>query len=144
MKGWLATLRRMIATLARTSIRPALWSAAALLLSAPLAWSQSAAQPSVFETREADWRNGAIVYQVMVDRFAPSANLEAKRALYPAPKVLHPWSEPAKRGTYVESAHVWSHEIDFWGGDLASTTAKLGYVQDQGADVLNLNPNHLA
>lgn len=144
MKGWLATLRRMIATLARTSIRPALWSAAALLLSAPLAWSQSAAQPSVFETREADWRNGAIVYQVMVDRFAPSANLEAKRALYPAPKVLHPWSEPAKRGTYVESAHVWSHEIDFWGGDLASTTAKLGYVQDLGADVLYLNPIHLA
>jgi len=31
-----------------------------------------------------DWRNGAIVYQVFVDRFAPSANLEAKRSLYPA------------------------------------------------------------
>ena len=42
----------------------------------------------VFEQREADWRNGAVVYQVLVDRFAPPADLEAKRALYPAPKRL--------------------------------------------------------
>ncbi|MBC7919427.1 MAG: glycoside hydrolase family 13 protein [Rhodoferax sp.] len=125
-----------------TPLRP--YFLAAALLSAPLAWGQTAAQPNAFEAREADWRNGAIVYQVMVDRFAPSANLDAKRALYPAPKVLHRWSEPAKRGKYVESAHVWSHEIDFWGGDLASTTAKLGYVQNLGATVLYLNPIHLA
>ena len=30
----------------------------------------------VFEQREADWRCGAVVYQVLVDRFAPSADLE--------------------------------------------------------------------
>ena len=30
-----------------------------------------------YELREADWRNGPIVYQVLVDRFAPSAALEA-------------------------------------------------------------------
>ena len=41
-----------------------------------------------FDKREGDWRNGAVVYQVIVDRFVPSANLIAKRALYPAPKVL--------------------------------------------------------
>lgn len=98
----------------------------------------------VFEEREKDWRNGAIVYQVMVDRFAPSANLEAKRALYPAPKVLRLWSQPAKRGKYLPQAHVWSHEIDFWGGDLPSLTAKLGYLQGLGVDVLYLNPIHLA
>ena len=30
-----------------------------------------------YEAREADWRNGAVVYQVLVDRFAPSAALAA-------------------------------------------------------------------
>jgi glycosidase len=103
-----------------------------------------AALQGVFEAREADWRNGAIVYQVMVDRFAPSADLQAKKALYPAPKVLHRWSEPAKRGKYVESANVWSHELDFWGGDLPSVRSKLGYLQDLGVDVLYLNPIHWA
>ena len=43
--------------------------------------------PSEFDLRERDWRNGAIVYQVIVDRFVPSAELEAKRGLYPPPKV---------------------------------------------------------
>ena len=38
-----------------------------------------------YDAREADWRHGAIVYQVLVDRFAPSADLDAKRHLYPAP-----------------------------------------------------------
>ena len=33
--------------------------------------------------------------------------------------------------------------LEFWGGDLASTTAKLGHVQALGADVLYLNPIHL-
>lgn len=31
-----------------------------------------------FEAREMDWRNGAIVYQILVDRFVPSDHLEAK------------------------------------------------------------------
>lgn len=97
-----------------------------------------------FEAREKDWRNGAIVYQVLPDRFAPAANLEAKRHLYPAPKVLRSWDETPKRGTYVESAKLWSHEIEFWGGDLQSLRAKLDHVQGLGADVLYLNPIHLA
>ncbi len=99
---------------------------------------------SVFTAREQDWRNGAVVYQVLVDRFAPPADLQGKRALYPAPKVLHRWSEPARRGRYVEAVHLWSHELDFWGGDLPSLISKLGYVQDLGADVLYLNPIHWA
>jgi cyclomaltodextrinase len=97
-----------------------------------------------YEAREADWRNGPIVYQVLVDRFAPSADLQAKRHLYPAPKVLRRWSEPPRRGTYLANERVWSHEIDFWGGDLASTMSRLGHVQALGADVLYLNPIHLA
>ncbi|HET9821056.1 MAG TPA: glycoside hydrolase family 13 protein [Burkholderiaceae bacterium] len=98
----------------------------------------------VYDKREADWRNGAIVYQVLVDRFAPSANLEAKRALYPAPKTLRAWSEEPRKGTYLEKEKVWSHEIDFWGGDLASTMSRLDHVQGLGAEVLYLNPIVLA
>jgi cyclomaltodextrinase / maltogenic alpha-amylase / neopullulanase len=98
----------------------------------------------LYEQREADWRNGAVVYQVLVDRFAPSANLDAKRSLYPAPKKLRDWSEEPRKGTYLEKENVWSHEIDFWGGDLASTMSKLDHVQQLGADVLYLNPIVLA
>ena len=97
----------------------------------------------LYEQREADWRNGPIVYQVLVDRFAPSTTLDAKRALYPAPKKLRGWNEAPQRGTFLDSVRVWSHEIDFWGGDLASTMSRLDYVQGLGADVLYLNPIHL-
>lgn len=96
-----------------------------------------------YEQREADWRNGPIVYQVLVDRFAPSADLAAKRALYPAPKVLRAWSDEPKRGTYLDREGVWSHEIEFWGGDLASTRRRLDHVQQLGVDVVYLNPIHL-
>ncbi len=95
-----------------------------------------------YEAREADWRNGAVVYQVLVDRFAPSADLDAKRALYPPPKVLRPWSEPPRRGSYRDDLRLWSHEIDFWGGDLASLAGRLDHVQSLGVDVLYLNPIH--
>jgi cyclomaltodextrinase / maltogenic alpha-amylase / neopullulanase len=99
---------------------------------------------SLFEQRERDWRNGSVVYQVLVDRFVPSANLEAKRHLYPAPKVVKNWNEPALRGTYSKEAGVWTHEIEFWGGDLQSLASKLDYIEQLGAQVLYLNPIHLA
>ncbi len=97
-----------------------------------------------FAQRERDWRNGAIVYQVLVDRFAPSARLDAKRRLYPAPKVLRDWSEVPQPGTYLADAQLNSQELEFWGGDLASLSSRLDYVQHLGADVLYLNPIHLA
>ena len=105
--------------------------------------SHDHARASIYERREADWRNGPIVYQVLVDRFAPSATLDAKRALYPAPKTLRPWTEQPRRGRFLDKEGVWSHEIDFWGGDLASTAARLDHVQQLGVDVLYLNPIHL-
>lgn len=98
----------------------------------------------VFEAREADWRNGAIVYQVLVDRFAPPQDLAAKRHLYPAPKRLRQWHELPAAGRYLEDQKLWSHEIDFWGGDLQSLAGRLPYVRQLGADVLYLNPIHLA
>jgi glycosidase len=94
--------------------------------------------------READWRNGAVVYQVIVDRFAPSANLALKRKLYPPPKVLHVWPDLPTKGEELPGEGLWAHELDFWGGDLASLLGKLGYVVDLGADVLYLNPIHAA
>ncbi len=97
-----------------------------------------------FEAREADWRMGAVSYQVLVDRFAPSAALDAKRHLYPSPKTLHGWNELPAKGKYLSEQKLWSHEIAFWGGDLASTQAKLDHVQQLGADVLYLNPICLA
>ena len=101
---------------------------------------------ATFAVREKDWRNGAIVYQVLVDRFAPSSRLAEKKSLnlYAAPKILREWTDTPKRGTYVESIKLWSHEIDFWGGDLQSLATKLDYVESLGADVLYLNPIHLA
>ena len=99
---------------------------------------------ATFSARERDWRNGAIVYQVLIDRFAPSGRLEEKRNLYPAPKILRKWSEAPARGTLIPEIKLWSHEIDFWGGDLQSLSRRLDYIHQLGADVLYLNPIHLA
>ena len=98
----------------------------------------------VYEQREQDWRNGAVVYQVLVDRFAPPEHLESRRHLYPAPKVLRRWDEVPRRGRYLHGAGLWSHEIEFWGGDLHGLARRLDHVQALGADVLYLNPVHLA
>ena len=97
-----------------------------------------------YAERERDWRNGAVVYQVLVDRFAPSTRLDVKRELYPTPKVLRDWSETPQRGTYLPSARLNSQELDFWGGDFASLLSRLDHIQQLGADVLYLNPIHLA
>jgi glycosidase len=114
--------------------------------------AQTAAQPQAqapasdpYTQRERDWRNGAIVYQVLVDRFAPSADLEAKKAqgLYDPPRRLRAWTEQPQAGTFIDSAKVWSHEVDFWGGDLKSLRSRLDHVQGLGAQVLYLNPVHL-
>jgi glycosidase len=113
-------------------------------MTTPYANATDQAWGDTFAARERDWRNGAIVYQVFVDRFAPPADLEAKRGLYPPPKTLRRWDELPTHGHYVPEAKVWSHEIDFWGGDLRSLRGKLDYVQGLGADVLYLNPIHLA
>lgn len=99
---------------------------------------------AVFAERERDWRNGNIVYQVLVDRFVPSDRLDAKRGLYPFPKVLRDWSETPRPGSYLPDARLNSQELDFWGGDFDSLRSRLEYIERLGADVLYLNPIHLA
>ncbi|WP_426226690.1 alpha-amylase family glycosyl hydrolase [Pseudarthrobacter sp. DSP2-3-2b1] len=106
----------------------------------PYANAQDREVAGRYERREADWRQGAVVYQVIVDRFAPALDLEAKRHLYPVPKRLRSWDESPSRGDYVEEVRVHSHEIDFWGGDLASLRSRLEHVIELGVDVLYLNP----
>jgi glycosidase len=93
------------------------------------------------QKREADWRIGPVVYQVFVDRFAPSASIGAKAEFYKSPRRLMGWDRPPERGVNRPEVGVWSHELDFWGGDLASLQGKLGHVADL-ADVLYLNPIH--
>lgn len=97
-----------------------------------------------FEARAADWRNGALVYQLIVDRFAPSADLARKTHLYPEPKRLRSWDETPQQGVYLAEHEVWSHELDFWGGDLAGLRERLDYLAGLGADVVYLCPIHLA
>lgn len=117
-----------------------LGTAAAILLASQVA----AAGPDRFALREQDWRNGPVVYQILVDRFVPSASLERKRELYAAPKVLKSWNEVPKRGVDLADQKLNSHELDFWGGDLPSAASRLEHVRDLGADVVYLNPIHLA
>jgi glycosidase len=104
----------------------------------------SPAETARYAERAADWRCGAVVYQVLVDRFAPSADLAAKARLYAAPRQLMAWSDAPRSGPYLDDARLWRHELQFWGGDLASTAGRLDHVQALGADVLYLNPIHLA
>ena len=94
--------------------------------------------------REQDWRVGPVVYQVLVDRFAPPDDLTARQALYPPPRRTRSWHELPRKGRYLPGEGVWSHELDFWGGDLAGLTERLDHLQALQADVLYLNPVHQA
>jgi cyclomaltodextrinase len=94
--------------------------------------------------RRSDWRNGAVVYQILVDRFVPPTDLDDRKHFYPAPKILRSWTEQPSKGTYLPEVEVWSHEIDFWGGNLAGLLTRLDYLRDLGVDVVYLNPIHKA
>lgn len=119
---------------------------AAVLLTHPAAEPRDVralARVEIMKRRESDWRVGPVVYQVFIDRFAPSSNLEAKRALYAAPRRLMPWTANPQSGQPVPELGVWSHELDFWGGDIQSLRGKLDHVASL-SDVLYLNPIHEA
>jgi cyclomaltodextrinase len=98
----------------------------------------------VFETREKDWRNGAVVYQVLVDRFAPSADLAAKRHLYPAPKTLHAGTKHPPRAATCPSTSCGATRSPSGAATWPARRASWTYVQRLGADVLYLNPICLA
>jgi cyclomaltodextrinase / maltogenic alpha-amylase / neopullulanase len=87
-----------------------------------------------------DWRNGAIVYQILVDRFSPPTDLARQVAYYQAPRRLRAWHEIPRRGSFLSEHQVCEHEIEFWGGDLAGVQSRLEYLRDLGVDVVYLNP----
>ena len=93
-----------------------------------------------FSLREKDWRNGAIVYQIFVDRFAPAKNLDAKKEFYQTPKVLKSWSETPKPGPFLDAIRYCAHELEYWGGDIQSLKEKLDYIKSLGVKVIYLNP----
>ncbi len=110
----------------------------------PEPWATPAdeAMARAVEARAADWRVGPVVYHAMVDRFGPPRDLAARAHLYAHPRRLRAWSEAPRQGHFVETHGVWSHELDFWGGDLPSLIERLDHLVDLGADVLVLNPIH--
>jgi len=97
-------------------------------------------QAEIWEERAADWRNGPVVYQVLVDRFAPPRDVAALRRKITAPRRLRAWEERPVKGGYLPEVGVWSHEIDFWGGDLEGVRSRLDHLTGLGVEVLYLNP----
>jgi len=90
------------------------------LISLSMLSSEIPAPPaSVYAKRLSDWRNGAVVYHVFVDRFAPALNLDSKREMYASPRKLKRWDELPTPGTLNVQAGMWSHELEFWGWRLA-------------------------
>lgn len=90
--------------------------------------------PNRFDERAKDWRNGAVVYQVFVDRFVPPANRQAKQVLYPTP--LREWSQTPKATAFDPAMKTYPHVCEFWGGDLNGLQSRLDYIQSLGADVV--------
>lgn len=93
-----------------------------------------------FSARAADWRMGAVVYQIMPDRFVPPANPSQRAKDFPAPARFRPWSQAPTPGTRDEKAGVWTHELDFWGGRLADIPSRTEYLKSLGVDVVYLTP----
>ena len=94
----------------------------------------------MYSRREKDWRMGGIVYQIFVDRFAPSAQLDKKKHLYASPRTLHSWDTLPTRGVKDPNTRYWTHELAFWGGDLMSILSKINYLKQLGVDTIYLIP----
>ncbi|MCL2169003.1 MAG: glycoside hydrolase family 13 protein [Defluviitaleaceae bacterium] len=85
-----------------------------------------------FDTPE--WAQGAIMYQIFVDRFyngEPENDVQDDQYTYlglPAKRMN--WDEPVE---FLDIAN-------FYGGDLAGILAKIGYLKDLGVEVIYLTP----
>lgn len=97
-------------------------------------------KPWLYDERLKNPNMGRIVYQVIVDRFVPSENLTQKAALYAYPRTLKSWHETPKGGVFLEDVKYWSHELEFYGGDLTSLLTQIDYLKALDIDMLYLNP----
>ncbi|MDB4640623.1 glycoside hydrolase family 13 protein [Pirellulaceae bacterium] len=98
--------------------------------------------PEIIAQRKSDWRCGPIVYHIFVDRFAPSEALDKKKDLYSSPRILRDWSHEPRHDEFLQEHSVWSHEVEFWGGDLNSVATKIDYLKQLGVECVYLNPIH--
>lgn len=97
-------------------------------------------KPWLYDERLKNPNMGRIVYQVIVDRFVPSQQLNEKKSLYAYPRTLKTWDELPKGGIFLEDVKYWSHELEFYGGDLSSLLTQIDYLKALDIDMLYLNP----
>jgi cyclomaltodextrinase len=94
----------------------------------------------VMSARASDWRVGRVVYQIFVDRFAPSRRLDQKREAYAPPRRLLGWDALPEKGHFLPEERIHEAETQFWGGDLDAVQGRLDYLKELGVDVVYLNP----
>ena len=86
-------------------------------------------------SKDANWFDDAIMYQIMPDRFFRAGNEQKKDYA-----IMHnDWYEDP---FYKPVGKDWN--IDFFGGDLKGIVAKLDYLVNLGINVIYLNPIFLA
>ena len=93
-----------------------------------------------FSKRQNDWRQRQIVYQIFVDRFDRGRDVHQRQHLYPAPRKLMEWQCQPRPGKQLKGFGCWSHELEFWGGDLLGVTARLPLLRKLGINTIYLNP----
>lgn len=78
-----------------------------------------------------------VVYQIFVDRF--EKGIEKKEDLYPTQ--IKNWEKKPHRGKLSPKDGCYTHEMEFWGGDLVGITNRLSYLKDDlGIDAIYLTP----
>lgn len=92
-----------------------------------------------FAQRQQDWRNQQLVYQIFVDRFARSQDTPKSELLLP-PRQWREWHEKPAVGRPLDEFGCWSHELEFWGGDLKGVASRLSYLKELGVNTIYLNP----
>ena len=87
--------------------------------------------------KKADWKNSAIIYQIMPDRFfignGKTINQKMEEELYGNNAIAKQWNElPVEKHGPAS--------LQFFGGDFQGIIEKLDYIQDLGANTLYLTP----
>jgi len=85
------------------------------------------------------WSHGAIMYQILPDRFAKGKEHDLSDKL--TPYTVHSSTAESPRIGPDEQGH-WNN--DFFGGDLFGITKRLDYLQSLGVGVIYLNPIFLS